>query len=164
MKKAFTKQNGIFILMYSFAANSFALINLNIWVLLPVLIAMAVVNTCAGLGKEETRRARLVICRHGAGALTVFGGTFFPSLVYHIIALIFLDTRVWLYSFLFMAAATSVLFINGIVSVYTASVQLGIRWRVLGIVCAPIPVINLMILTIIIATVLDEVEFEIKKE
>ena len=164
MKKAFTKQNGIFILLYFLAANSFLLVSKNMLFLIPVILLAIVVNLGVGIAKDETKKIRILVCRHGAGALTVFGGVFFPSIIYHIILLFFISHWSVLFSLIFMTGAQTILFINGIISVYCASVQLGIKWRVLGIFCAAIPVINLMILTIIIATVLDEVEFEIMKE
>lgn len=44
--------------------------------------------------------------------------------------------------------------------VYATSEQLGIRWRVLGIVCGWIPVAHLVMLHIIIKTVGEEVRME----
>lgn len=44
--------------------------------------------------------------------------------------------------------------------VYLTSEQLGIRWRVLGIVCGWIPIAHLVMLHIIIKTVGDEVKLE----
>lgn len=53
-----------------------------------------------------------------------------------------------------------ILFWNGIIRTYLTSRQLGIRWRVLGILCGPIPFLNLIMLAIIIAVVSREVRFE----
>lgn len=54
----------------------------------------------------------------------------------------------------------SIIFWIGIIMVYATSEQLGIRWRVLGIVCGWIPVAHLVMLHIIIKTVGEEVRME----
>ena len=54
----------------------------------------------------------------------------------------------------------SIIFWIGIIMVYATSDQLGIRWRVLGIVCGWIPVAHLVMLHIIIKTVGEEVRME----
>lgn len=54
-------------------------------------------------------------------------------------------------------------FWNGIIRVYTTSVQLGIRWRVIGILCGWIPIAHLVALIIIIYIVSEEVHFEAGK-
>jgi triacylglycerol lipase len=46
--------------------------------------------------------------------------------------------------------AESIIFWIGIITVYVTSEQLGIRWRVLGIVCGWIPVAHLVMLHIIL--------------
>lgn len=56
--------------------------------------------------------------------------------------------------------AESIIFWIGIITVYVTSEQLGIRWRVLGIVCGWIPVAHLVMLHIIIKTVGEEVRME----
>ena len=48
----------------------------------------------------------------------------------------------------------------GILAVYCTSEQLGIRWRVLGLICGYIPILNLIMLGIIIHTASEEVRFE----
>lgn len=53
-----------------------------------------------------------------------------------------------------------IIFWNGIIRTYLTSRQLGIRWRVLGILCGPLPFLNLIMLAIIIAVVSREVRFE----
>lgn len=54
----------------------------------------------------------------------------------------------------------SIIFWIGIIMVYATSEQLGIRWRVLGIVRGWIPVAHLVMLHIIIKTVGEEVRME----
>lgn len=56
-----------------------------------------------------------------------------------------------------------ILFWNGIIRVYATSVQLGIKWRVVGIVCGMIPVAHLYALCRIIRITGDEVLCENEK-
>lgn len=55
------------------------------------------------------------------------------------------------------------MFWNGIIRIYMTSVQLGLRYRVLGIVCALIPIANLVMLMIIYVRVKQETIFETEK-
>lgn len=57
----------------------------------------------------------------------------------------------------------AVIFWNGIIRVYLTSVQLGLRYRVLGIVCGLIPIVNLVMLMIIHVRVKQETIFETEK-
>lgn len=57
----------------------------------------------------------------------------------------------------------SFLFWIGIIIVYTTSVQLGIKYRVLGIICGWIPIINIIMLMKIIKTTSEEYKFEKEK-
>ena len=66
----------------------------------------------------------------------------------------------WLVIVLAFSAAEFVLFWTGIIAVYTTSVQLGIKTRVLGALFGMIPVLNIIFLVKIIKTVSKEVIFE----
>ncbi|MBD5383957.1 MAG: triacylglycerol lipase [Ruminococcaceae bacterium] len=57
----------------------------------------------------------------------------------------------------------AVIFWNGIIRVYVTSVQLGLRYRVLGIVFGLIPIANLVMLMIIYVRVKQETLFETEK-
>lgn len=66
----------------------------------------------------------------------------------------------WLVRLGIVILMESAIFWTGIITVYLTSEQLGIRWRVLGIVCGWIPIANLIMLHIIIKTVGAEVKME----
>ena len=68
-----------------------------------------------------------------------------------------------LLSLLLLILMESVLFWNGIIRVYTTSVQLGIKWRVIGIVCGWIPLVHIWALCRIIAITSREAAFEQEK-
>lgn len=59
--------------------------------------------------------------------------------------------------------AEVVLFWNGIIRVYTTSLQLGIKWRVIGVICGWIPIANVYALFKILQIVSYEVEYETEK-
>lgn len=70
------------------------------------------------------------------------------------------QTVYWLVRLGIVILMESAIFWTGIITVYLTSEQLGIRWRVLGIVCGWIPIANLIMLHIIIKTVGAEVKME----
>lgn len=69
----------------------------------------------------------------------------------------------WLQYLLPVFLVEFILFWNGILRVYLTSVQLGIRWRVIGIVCGFIPLVHIYVLCRIIGIVCDEVQLEHEK-
>lgn len=73
----------------------------------------------------------------------------------------FIDTikSDWL-QILFAVILESILFWIGIAAVYVTSAQLGIKLRVIGLICGWIPVINIIILLIIIKVSISEAAFE----
>ena len=68
--------------------------------------------------------------------------------------------RFWVVNSLIAIVLESVVFWNGIIRVYIASEQLGIKIRVIGIACGLIPLANLIALGVILHTVSREVAFE----
>lgn len=61
------------------------------------------------------------------------------------------------------AAAEFILFWNGTARIYLTSVQLGIKWRVIGAVCGMIPVLNIAVLIKTIGIASAECRFEREK-
>lgn len=69
----------------------------------------------------------------------------------------------WLRQFGLAFLIEFILFWNGIVRVYLTSVQLGIKWRVIGAVCGLIPVVHLYVLCRLIRIAGNEVVYENEK-
>lgn len=69
----------------------------------------------------------------------------------------------WLLSALFTILVEALIFWNGMIRVYFTSVQLGIKWRMIGALCGMIPVVNLVLLFFIIHLVKKEVLTEWNK-
>lgn len=68
-----------------------------------------------------------------------------------------------LLSLLILVLMESILFWNGIIRVYTTSVQLGVKWRLIGIVCGWIPFVHIWALCRIISITANEAAFEKEK-
>lgn len=68
------------------------------------------------------------------------------------------QTPYWIIRLILVIVLESIIFWIGIITVYLTSEQLGIRYRVLGIVFGPVPVANLIMLHIIIKTVDAEIK------
>lgn len=106
---------------------------------------------------------RLRICHHGLICLKGFIAALIFSLGAHIYFAFTLIPNNWqdfLWSLLVCIVALSVLFWNGMISVYAASVQLGVRRRAVGIILGLVPVLNLVMLAHIISVVSEEIYFE----
>ncbi|MDE7133154.1 MAG: triacylglycerol lipase [Lachnospiraceae bacterium] len=69
----------------------------------------------------------------------------------------------WLRQFGLAFLIEFILFWNGILRVYVTSVQLGIKWRVIGAVCGLIPIVHLYVLCRIIRIAGNEVIYENEK-
>lgn len=70
------------------------------------------------------------------------------------------ETTYWVLRLIICILIEALIFWIGIIAVYVSSEQLGIKWRVLGIIFGWIPIVHLIMLHIIIRTVRDEVRME----
>jgi triacylglycerol lipase len=106
------------------------------------------------------------ICNHGTKCLKIFSLSVMVSIAYHIVTLFYLfqtQWAQWIFSVLVCVFVESIIFWNGIISVYSTSLQLGMKQRFLGIVFGLIPVANLFMLGKIIHITSEEVRFETEK-
>lgn len=137
------------------------------FLILPFVLLFLLINVIPSPLNFKFRKTRLRICAEGTDLLLSFLIAAAMSLAGYIIAAFFLLPQAAL-SFFISAAVTaavlSVVFWNGIIRVYLTSVQLGIKIRVIGILCGLIPVAHLFVLKTIISTCRAEVEFENEKE
>lgn len=156
----------IFAILFVFATNSFYLIKFHMVFALFAAICFVGVNIVAGFTDTTIKKAWIKFCNHGTECLAIFCISLTVSIVYHI-ALIFLLPFDWLnyvISVIMCALAHVVLFWNGIISVYCTSVQLGIKPRIIGAICGPIPIVHLFALSYIIKVTGREVLEETKKD
>lgn len=111
---------------------------------------------------------RLKILGDGAELILTFGVTFIAAVPFVIMCIRDLIAGVSDYSFyivygIVLVITEAIIFWNGILRVYLTSVQLGIRYRVLGILLGMIPPANLIMLMIIYFKTRRETNFETQK-
>lgn len=139
---------------------------------LAVLLPFVYINIFPGLTARKTSTRRNQFLEDGVTLLQLFLATTITQSLFLLLYFLFLrhDTsggfaqvvRYLCTLFLFILME-SVLFWNGIIRVYTTSVQLGIKWRIIGIVCGWIPLVHIWALCRIIAICSREVLFENEK-
>ncbi|QTB91704.1 triacylglycerol lipase [Bifidobacterium saguini] len=122
-----------------------------------------------------TMTGRIAACRFGVIMLRIFWWT---TLIATVTLIASLTTMLaadwptpwanswpsWTVALALTIILESIIFWIGIITVYVTSVQLGIKIRVIGVLCGWIPIANLIALRLIIRTVDEEVRFESAKE
>lgn len=149
------------------AINSYSILLFTTkrWIVIPFAVTyFLIVNITPTFKKQPSFRLKML--SDGAELLRLFLTTTLPGGIY--VTFIGMKTlpaeaHVFTISLVSMILAELILFWNGIIRVYCTSVQLGIKWRITGIVCGWIPVVNIYALVKIIRIVLEEAEFEIEK-
>ena len=167
MKKRFITAFFIYSLIFAFVSNSFILVKAHLKSLFLILPLFIFSVALAGILGLKSRKLRLRICYHGIVLLSAFCISVYLSIIYHIV-LAFITIPDSYTDFLWSALCTvilnAVVFWIGIICVYVCSFQLGLKKRVIGIICGLIPVANLIVLFTLIGTVFEEVKFEYEKE
>ena len=165
-----TKKRWIFLpaaLFLTLAANSWWLTAVTGWKWLPFAAAAAFLLAELYTPTPKDLSHRLRCCLHGLVRLQSFCLALPLTLVLHGVAAALLLLQRWsalLWSGGLAALVLTLHFWNGILFVYAASVQLGIRHRALGIVCGLIPIVNLLMLSRILRVVSEEIRFESEKD
>ena len=141
----------------------------KMWYIVPIIgilfLFMNIVPSVANMGLQSKR---LRICGNGCELLILFVSSTTINIIYSVIGFcggfdigsIVSNPTIWIVNTVVTVLLECIIFWNGIIRVYITSEQLGIRWRILGIVCGWIPVAQLIALGIIIKTVAKEVAFE----
>ena len=131
------------------------------------------INFFPTLSIKKISTTRNKILEDGIALLQIFLATTVVEIIYCIVVLLtgmpadidsgFSYPLVWLRHLLLVLLVELILFWNGIVRVYLTSVQLGIKWRVIGIICGWIPIAQLYALYRIIRITSNEVIYENEK-
>lgn len=157
----------LYSVIISFIANSYVFVQQSPQILFLLIPLFLFVNTFAGCSVLKTKRKSLKICCHG----TVLLVSFYISVIISAICQIIIATKtipnnymLFVWSLVFCVCVNFVIFWNGIICVYLTSTQLGIKIRVIGIICGMIPIANLVALFFIIKTTITECLVESKKE
>ncbi len=156
----------LFLIVFVFVANSFYLMQYNHWIIPVIVIVFIILNVVVGFTDTTITNHRLKFCNHGLECLMIFSLSTILSIVGQVIIFLVMPTDVltFIVNILVSILAHTILFWNGIINVYCTSVQLGIKERVIGAICGPIPVLNIIALLKIIRIVSDEISFETQKD
>lgn len=165
MRQFWNLQNLLWLVVTVGVANSYTLVArqpLWLWLIVPLFLA---VNLLAGCLHLKVKSRRLKICYHGGVLLYLFVLSAVISAFFHIVHILPAgDFWRSLWSVVYCIAAEFLLFWNGILCVYGTSLQLGIKWRVIGALVGMIPLANLIALGKILSVAMEEVRFEAEKE
>lgn len=110
-------------------------------------------------GRSNLQSKRLQVCRDGIELIYSFLLATTLSVIY-ILAGPSLTIGQYISDGLIVFFVCAIVFWNGIIRIYITSYQLGLKWRVIGIICGWIIFINIIVLLKIIRVANAEVEFE----
>lgn len=156
------------IILLCFIVNSVIFINkIGIWQIhILCIIVFIIINIFPSITKSRYNSFRLRMCCHGSELLIYFASVTTFSFIFNIYTAFQMIPDLWiewLVNLIICIIYEAAVFWHGIISVYLTSVQLGIKLRVIGIVCGWIPVVNLFTLGMLIKITSKEVNFEIGK-
>ncbi len=142
------------------------------WCLVFLALLFIVVSVSPQFFCNKKKAIRLTICQQGCELLYAFLGSIFALLIIEVVLFLgkenngfesFMVWTDWLLHILCIFLIECVIFWNGIIRVYTTSNQLGMKWRVWGIVCGWIPIAHLIALGKILQVAGQEVKVENSK-
>lgn len=158
----------IYSIILFLAANAYSLyITIgHLYVIIILTACFILINIFPSFYNRKIPTSRLRACGDGCELLIIFLISALSSTIY----LIYLALKMhpdsafsWTVCLLIAIVVESAVFWNGIIHVYLTSMQLVIKWRLLGIMCGWIPVIHLFVLFKIIRIALKETAFESEK-
>ena len=167
MKKRFTISVIIYSLLISFISNGYLFYAKTPETLFLIVPLFLFINFIAGIFTLKTNSFKIKICCHGTIMLIGFYVSIIISVIYHLFLYFgVIDTSILGYSFstLVCIIVNAIIFWNGIICAYLSSTQLGMKIRIIGIICGMIPVANLVALYFIIKATSKECVFESEKE
>lgn len=136
------------------------LFSLSFWYMLTGIAVFVILNIFPSLKKRQT--AMLRVASDGADLLTAFLIDICIQTVATIgivLSGINLPFKLWVAILVFVLADV-IVFWNGIIRVYIASPIIGLKWRVIGILCGLIPIAHIIVLGKIISLVRFDVDTE----
>jgi triacylglycerol lipase len=149
-------------------ANAYSLFVLEKQTTPAIILAACfiLVNILPSVHNRRLPTLRLRVCGDGCELLIGFLASSFFSIIYLIyLAFGMFPSRAstWFLCLGLAIVAEAIVFWNGILRVYLTSMQLLIKWRLIGIICGWIPVVHLFVLVKIIRIVSRETAFESEK-
>ncbi|MDE6232747.1 MAG: triacylglycerol lipase [Lachnospiraceae bacterium] len=155
------------------AANSYTLGKykmISSWLWIGWILSV-VISIVPFLFYNKLQTKQLNRCRNGCEQLKIFLVSSAASICYSIAGLTgmlsiesFMENpKMWIIHCVIAILVEGFLFWNGIIRIYLSSAQLGMKWRVIGIICGCIPIVHIIVLAKLIRIASKEVELENKK-
>lgn len=157
----------LYSVIVSFMANCFALIQSAFHLLYAIIPLFLIINIFAGTLIINAKSRKIRVCSHGTVLLYAFCFSAAVSVAFHImlaLRIIADSPMTFVWSAVVCVCVNAVIFWNGIICVYLTSTQLGIKLRLIGLICGMIPIANLVVLAFILRTTTRECFFEAEKE
>ncbi|MCI9592137.1 MAG: triacylglycerol lipase [Lachnospiraceae bacterium] len=148
----FTAANSVFLKEY-----------LDTWVICAAFLGLALIQIIPQWERKKIPLRRHRICIGGCELLIYFlisvAGTTAYMLAW-LPELISGHRGLWIGNLFLCILLEGITFWNGILRIYACSAQIGIKWRVIGLLCGWIPVVNLFVLGKLLRLALEECWFE----
>ena len=149
--------------------NSYAIfqwLGLRFWLFAFLCLSIVFILLNLQLPPQGCACARLAVLESGARLLRLFLAVTAGTVVFFFLWYFCGGAFDWLDGVLQIILAVvllAVLFWNGMLRIYLTSVQLGIRWRVIGALCGPIPLVHLWALSRILRITRREIAQETQR-
>lgn len=151
-----------------FLANAFLFKHFPIVAIVAFVIAFIVINICPYFFKKDILIKRLRGCADGCQLLKIFLLSTASTIVTYVFGIAGKIPNIgigfWIGNTVLAIIVEAIVFWNGIIRIYVTSEQLGIKLRLIGIICGWIPIVHLIVLGKLLRTVEREVSFENQKE
>ena len=138
--------------------------NIKIPLIITVLFT-ALLCIFPSIFNKRLHSKKLAVVRDGYRLLIVFLANIFLDIALYLFIILkyVIDTHALLINTIFLILVLNLIFWCGITRVYLFSKQLGVRYRLIGLILSLIPIAHLIMLIIIIKICIDEVKFENNK-
>ncbi len=161
--------NYILFSLVLFTASNFYIIKETLHTFWPFLVLYVAINLFPIFILPRTKR--LQTCAQGTALLIEFLGSTALSILLFLLGFtnlltvdtIFYNPKLWVANTLIVIIMEAIVFWNGMLRIFFASEQLGIKVRIKAIVCGLIPIVHLFVLGEMIKIVANEVTLENKK-
>ena len=142
--------------MLNYVLASRGMIFSEFWSILFVLLliwGVIVIDIVPAFSHRRIPGKRLKICADGCELLVYFLISVTASVICLLVTMPMVfgeDKMAWLGDLVCVVLVEAAVFWSGIIRVYLTSAQIGIKWRIIGLVCGWIPVVHLIVLMKII--------------
>ena len=151
-------------------ANSYVLAEnqgVKFWMIAAWVISAGLILV-PGLFYKRMEKRRLSLCRNGCEQLKIFllstvaTGIYILAGFFGKLSVLSLSEapKMWVIHTIIAILVEAALFWSGIIRIYISSHQLGLKWRLIGIVCGWIPIVHILVLSKMIGIASREAAFE----